>query len=251
VGEEPGVEVRIVVGFGPGVVAGFGVDGEFDGGVALFLEGFDHFLGFGEGDGLVLGAVEDPDGELFEAARGEPGFAAAADGGDGGEFSRVFGGEVPGAVSAHAEAGEIDAVGVDAVIFFEVFDEMHEFVGIPPIVFGALGGSDDEGEGFAFCDELGRAVCFDEIEIMAAFTGAVEEENEGKFFAGFFFVVVGEGEEVIDGDGFFEGGAELLGGLAGVRRGGRGQGEEGNQGQEEEEKKAGGKLFHVRDTMSG
>jgi hypothetical protein len=58
-----------------------------------------------------------------------------------------------------------------------------------------LGGSDDEGiEGFFLADEFGGAVLFDLVEVIAPFSGSVEEDEEGPTVGGLLLGVWGQGE---------------------------------------------------------
>ena len=75
--QEPREQLRVVVRLGPRVVLRLGIDGELDVG-AEALEGLDHLLGARDGDRGVLGAVEDPDGEVLELLRRRLGAVARA-----------------------------------------------------------------------------------------------------------------------------------------------------------------------------
>ena len=66
-GEEPGPELRIVIGLRPGVVAYAGVDGELHGGAEL-LEGVVDLVAVLHGHGTVFVAMEDSRGQVLEAA---------------------------------------------------------------------------------------------------------------------------------------------------------------------------------------
>src|SRR2546421_393883 len=63
--EHPVVNGLVVVGFGPRIVPGFGVDGEL-GVPADGLEGIDYFLRAFDFDGRVFRAVEDPSRQMLD-----------------------------------------------------------------------------------------------------------------------------------------------------------------------------------------
>ena len=100
VGEEPLVGFFEVENLGKGAVALSGQLGEAQaGGVAAGLHGIDDFLGLGERDGLVGGAVHDPERHLAErAVVGE--VAATAEGHGSGHLLRIGCHEMDGAVAA-------------------------------------------------------------------------------------------------------------------------------------------------------
>src|SRR5581483_1470462 len=81
--QEPLVQILLLIGLVPGVVAHAGVDRELR--VSpRGLDGVDHVLGALDGHGRVLVAVEIPDREVLDL-RGVRGVPAAADRGGGGE----------------------------------------------------------------------------------------------------------------------------------------------------------------------
>ncbi|MFM1944529.1 MAG: hypothetical protein RI897_3511 [Verrucomicrobiota bacterium] len=108
------------------------------------------------------------------------------------------GDEVPGAVAAHTEAGEVDAVGVDGEVLFQLVKETEEeagglagFGGLaavgfgpghvgPLLIFGALWGEDIARELFAVGGFEVEAGAVDELFLVvgASFAGAMEEEDE-------------------------------------------------------------------------
>ncbi len=133
--------------------------------------------------------MEDPDGEILELG-GVTGVSASADRGNGGEPIRVRGGEGPGAVAAHAQAGEVNAVLVDPVVVDHVIEQGVQGVGVPASA-GALRRDQDEGEILALGDQLGRAVELDLLEVIARLAGSVQEEHQGPFLVFLLIVSLG------------------------------------------------------------
>ena len=60
-------------------------------------------------------------------------FAAAADRHGGRESIRVRRREPPRAVASHAEAGDIDAVGIDVQFVEDVINELNQLFGLPGV----------------------------------------------------------------------------------------------------------------------
>ena len=91
-GKEPVVEFGILIGLGPGIVAGIRIDCQLNLAATESLERVHHALRFLEFDHWVFGAMEGPDRQALESLRpsgiGEEQLdriASAADGHDGGE----------------------------------------------------------------------------------------------------------------------------------------------------------------------
>src|ERR1019366_9366741 len=125
------------------------------------LQGLDHFAGLFDADRLVGIAVEAPAGEVLDLVGGF-GVAAAADRCDGGPAVGVGGGEAPGAVAAHRQAGEVDAFLVGLVVLLDFVEDGEgglgaRAVGAPALRVG-LREDGDEGEVLLLvADGLGEA----------------------------------------------------------------------------------------------
>src|SRR6266567_1519785 len=120
VGKEPAGQLGLVVGTGPAVVVHACVDPEADV-AAVGLECVEHQIAFAEGDNVVFAAMEEPEGGAADGAgvvAGEGGGelpalgrvapeGTAGDDGDGRPAMGFLPGELPCAVAAHGEAGEV------------------------------------------------------------------------------------------------------------------------------------------------
>ena len=106
--EQPRVYLGFVVGLGPGIVAGFGVDGQFDFGITHFFKSAHNALPFLKGDNRILasGKGQNPkrlQGFGFSPARVEvDGFPSPTIGPMAGEGARLMSGRRPGTVASHA-----------------------------------------------------------------------------------------------------------------------------------------------------
>src|SRR5262249_57703691 len=96
-------------------------------------ENVDHLLGDTEWHELVFGAVKGPDREMRDG-RGALRLPASADGGDCREAMRLGDGEAPGAEAAHAQAGDVEAVRVDAAGLLDFVEQRAEQRWVPPLV---------------------------------------------------------------------------------------------------------------------
>ncbi len=90
---------------------------------------------------------------------------------------------MPGAVSTHAQAGEVDASRIDPQGLFEVIDEFEDRLFGPPLLRGTLRRDEDEGKGGAFGNAFGRPVFRDQIDLAAPLAGTVEKDHERPSFA--------------------------------------------------------------------
>ena len=129
-----------------------------------------------DGDDVVLVAVESPDRDVFKAGSFQR-ITPATDRGDGGEAVGEFVCQRPGAVPAHAQTGDVDPIGVDAILGLGLIEQCGQFMRGPPSALRALRGDDDERKRLA----LGRVVFehvrdaagFDHIQAVAALAFAV------------------------------------------------------------------------------
>ena len=87
-------------------------------------------------------------------------------------------------------------MGVDVFRFDEVIRDGFDAVRIPKITGGALQAGDDSGEFLSGGNELGRTMLFELFEVAAAFTAAVEEDDERPFFRRVGLVTFGFAQEV-------------------------------------------------------
>src|SRR5205823_15133644 len=139
---------------------------------------------------VTFGAVEGPDGPGLELGADIGGERVGGDGGDGGEAVGGFHGEQPGAFAAHAQAGDVDAVFVDADFGGELIEQgenAFEHGGLVPALAarGALGADEDEGKGggdlgAALLRQLhGGTVGEHAAGVGAGFASAVEKDDRG------------------------------------------------------------------------
>ena len=122
--------------------------------------------------------------DLLPAVGGIAPEDAAGGDGDGGPAVRIKAGQLPGAVSAEGEAGEIGAVGVAVELGGLLVEGGHgqgQHVGVGPVVvLRALGHDDDEGPALGVvADGFGKADLGLPHALGAALAAAVEEENDG------------------------------------------------------------------------
>ena len=107
----PVVQGRILIGDLPDVVP-FTI-ADFDFGVAAkFVDGFHHGNAFRDRNSLIVVAMVDHDGQVFNTCC-IPVDAAATDGRDAGKTLRIGHSQHPSAGAAHAEAGETYTVFVN------------------------------------------------------------------------------------------------------------------------------------------
>src|SRR5206468_11077076 len=64
--QQPVSDFRVTVGFRPRIVAGAWIESEFDVPSAVIFQGLDHALRSIGGNDVVLGAMEDPDGQVLQ-----------------------------------------------------------------------------------------------------------------------------------------------------------------------------------------
>ena len=169
------------------------------------FKGFHHVAGFGDGNDRVRIAMEDPNGELradflcgFEIGdavgigllAGVIGSKdSAADGHDRGKLMGISRGERPAPVAAHGKTGEIGAFGI-ALEFLGSGGESGEcdlfhIRLIPTMFLQALRHDHEGGKTRAVvADGRGDADLGLDEAIGTAFTGAVEEEDNGPFLIG-------------------------------------------------------------------
>ena len=203
VGQEPAVELRIGVGVGPGVMAVFGINGQFCIAAPL-VDRVHHFFGLLGEDGGVLASVEGPDGDVDNAPC-IPIHSAAANRSDGGKIFGHAHGQLPGGVAAHASSRHVNAGAVGVGLRG---NKAHQFLQmlpqIKPRVCGAEGyhrhkgifGKDFRPQGYRFCvNAIGdiipagaRSVQMKEDGVWAGRIEArrimdhIAQFSEGKFF---------------------------------------------------------------------
>ncbi len=166
--------------------------------------------------------MEDPEGHVAQGG-GHAGIRTAAHRHRRGEAVRKTGDEIPGAVPAHGEAGDVKPVGVDGILARERVKQIHhraQFradadvgqavaplapVGIDPLPFrGALRHNDETGIlalQEAVSPNHAEAVGLERgLVVQTAFTRAVQGENEGIGPAG--IVLVRNEQPIRQGSGF-------------------------------------------------
>src|SRR5258705_5809682 len=128
--QKPLVEFGVAVSFGPGIMGGFGVNRQLDVVTADPFVGGHHLFGFFHFYDRVFGAVERPNGKFPELvpalAVGEKNrerFSAATDWGSSSKLFRMGRGETPCSITTHAQAGEVNAVGVNVVLQHNVVQQ--------------------------------------------------------------------------------------------------------------------------------
>ena len=127
--------------------------------------------------------MEDPAGQGLEALGRHPAYTGTAtDGRDSGIGVWILKGSLPGAKSAHADAREINEFGIHLQGFDQVIRDRFDAMRIPQIVGFALQAGDDGGKFLSSGEQLRRPVFFDQFEVVAAFTGAVQEDHQRPFF---------------------------------------------------------------------
>ena len=210
-GQQPFVELRVIVGLGPGIVFGFGVLGVFYLAV-LGFDGLNHVAGFLHRDGGVLGAVENPDGQLGQRL-GIRGIATAANGDDRRETLRMRGGKRPRPVTAHAQSSQVNPALIDAVSAADVIEQRDERLVIPA-ASGTLGRNEDERKIRLRFHDLGRPVFFDLDQVRAGFARAVQEKHQWKSLFR-FVVALGQIQKIINLVGRRARGFEMFFGLNG------------------------------------
>ena len=255
--EQPRIKRRIPISLRPGVMLGFGIDGELHLGHPGLFQGVHHALGFLKGHHVIPGAVEGPHAQGFERRAFIPAaqdhadhLAAAANGHDGGKPFREGQPQIPGAIAAHAQAGEINPARIHRLPGHHLVQQRQHQVARPRLLFGALRRNDDEREIRPGRHVLERAVGGDFPDIRAALARAVQKQDQGPAPVRLGVVAPGQIQQVINGGVDRFGVLELVGGLRG-RRGGRGHdlGNSGGGHQQQGRREGRKDVWHNRDFM--
>ena len=242
-GEEPVGELWLGVGLVPDIVADVLVLPQADVGACGF-EGVEHEGGLFDENDVVVDAVEEPGGGMGEGVGvlgGELGLLpalwlvgpedAAADGNDGGEDVGPIAGDLPDAVTAERQAGEVSARGIGVELAGLGGEGVHGHghhvrIGPAMAVEGDLGHDDDGGPAFGVDTNGGGQADLGLVHALgAALARAVEEENDGQVLVlipaqrQVDLVAVGD---AVEHDGAIEK-ARSPGGAARKRRAGRGE----------------------------
>ena len=207
--EQPLPGFRVAVGLRPAVMLHAGVFLVEHIVIAGILQRGIHTTGKHHGHGRIGSAVEDPDREVFQLRFGLCGIAAAAAGHRGREeVGAVTGDEVPGAVAAHGETGDVHAVGIGVEFFDLLLDEdrneaerLRGLLGqfrtgaaamerSPELAARAFGREEDDfllGV-LDLLHDIGNGQADGGEVFVAAFADAVQEDDDGGL-AGLVFIV--------------------------------------------------------------
>ena len=149
----------------------------------MLVDGVDHALLFGEGDGLIFAAVKRPHRHVFQFP-GPVVVAFAGDGRDGGEGVRAMDRPVPHAVRAEAQTGEVHAIRIDVICGQHVIEQGVERFDRPPFLErGQLRRHQNEREIAALRRDLRQALIRNLAQVVSAFPRAVQDDDQRKFFA--------------------------------------------------------------------
>ncbi len=110
--------------------------------------------------------------------RGVFGITAATDRGNSGAAIGKGCGIIPGAEATHAEAGDIDTVGIDAIAGNAIIKQAIKNLHIPPFIRRALGRDNDKRKREACFDQFRGTVHFNFFDIISAFACSVQEEQQ-------------------------------------------------------------------------
>ena len=175
-----------------------GIDRELDSGASFFKQ-LDGLLLVRKANHIVPVSVKGPDREvgkcLLERFLVRDPVTMAADWCCRGEVARVAANNLVSSKSSHAQAGDIDPVGIDPpeALLLEIYDVFYLVdgaLGMPPeglgafpvlaAIIGALWCNHDERKMLSFRDQLRRAVDQDAIKVVAPFSHSVKEDDNGE-----------------------------------------------------------------------
>ncbi len=145
----------------------------------------------------VLVAMEDPAGQILDAVGHDPAHpGAAADRRDRRVGVGIFERRFPGAEAAHAQAGQVEALTIDAVGGGHVVGHGLDPVRIPDARLLALQAGDDGRQFLACGNELRRAMLLEQFQVVAALARTMQEDDERPGLGGVGLVTLGQGEQV-------------------------------------------------------
>ena len=122
-------------------------------------------------------------------ARRHPPISAATNWRDSGKPVRKLQRQRPRSKTAHADAGDIHAAFVHAIPAFDVIQQCRQHIRSPPVVGWALWRHDDEWELPALFNQFCWPVNFDQLQIVAAFAGTVQKQQQRPFLFGLLGVI--------------------------------------------------------------
>ena len=157
-------------------------------GIAVF-QTFDHFKGLVWGNDGIFQAMESPDGhrQCFPI----PCHSTAAAGGNGGEQLGICHGSVPCAVAAHAEAAQINPVGIDGIICDEFVDKDSQAfqLSTPEGIGRTLGHDQNAVLQILIVHDFGKAVNQNFVQFIrtvATLSGAVQMQKQSRLSGAIF-----------------------------------------------------------------
>ena len=180
--KEPIVKRRVVVSFVPRIVPDAGVNGQFDVRVPGFFVRVDHRLRHAERNDVILIAVERPNRRRRHFRR-RVRVAAAANRGRRRDLFRAFRKERPSPETAHRQAGDVNAVFVDRILFANLVDQDTKLRRRPPRIRETLRRDGEKlpiFRAFRVRENRRRAVNLQAVQVVAAFADPVQEDKERK-----------------------------------------------------------------------
>ncbi len=156
------------------------IHGELDVSSA-FAEGIDKLLGLLDGDNIVKRAMKSPNRSVLQSFyslwKAVEDYSSTADWGNGGKTFRPKRAQVPGAVSTHAQAGQIEPLMIDGKNRSAVKKELIEPIRQlrPPCVPRTCGRNDDKGTIGMLCHVRRKPVSQDSGGILPDFHQALQE----------------------------------------------------------------------------
>src|SRR5882672_4095430 len=133
--EQPFIKLGIFVGFRPGIVAGLRIDGEFHVLLSGFFQCVHHALRFLDRHHGIFSSMESPDAERLQrppiVVAGQNNgnqFTAPANRRDGGKLLRVAQAQAPRAITAHAQAGEINSPLIHRILAGHMVEQRQQLV---------------------------------------------------------------------------------------------------------------------------
>src|SRR5690606_35357924 len=103
----------------------------------------------------------------------------------------------PRAVTTHAQTGEINAIGIHAIVGGDFIEQLKQRFIFPKLSCRTLRRDDDERKVCALFHMTERTVNRYAVDVVAALAGAVQKQHERPFFVGPLYVISGQVEQII------------------------------------------------------